>query len=165
MNQNHKLMGSSVGGWWEPIREAVWRFAGANVDVGVGLGNVDVGQPGAALAQTDANELALSMPEKIVITYISRQGVSRRKLLEDDHVALVAALQDLVARKGSLWELHVLHAERMTKDEQIQAAAKTTVCIISHLFLTGFPDTHTHTESDVGSHRSCSVCTGTVSHI
>lgn len=132
MNQNHKLMGSSVGGWWEPIREAVWRFAGANVDVGVGLDNVDVGQRGAALAQTDANELALSMPEKIVITYISRQGVSRRKLLEDDHVALVAALQDLVARKGSLWELHVLHAERMTKDEQIQAAAKTTIMLGVH---------------------------------
>ena len=81
----------------------------------------------ARLDGKDANELALPMPEKIVITYISRQGVSRRKLLQDDHMALVTALQELVVRKGKSWELHVLHAERMTKDEQIQAVAETTV--------------------------------------
>lgn len=129
MNQNHKLMGSKVGGWWEPVRTAVWRFAGVNLNTGV---DVDVDVAAVAVAQPDVkdvnvNELALPMPEKIVITYISRQGVARRKLLQDDHTALVTALEDLVARKGKSWELHVLHAERMTKDEQIQAAARTTV--------------------------------------
>jgi len=128
-------MGSKVGGWWEPIRAAVWRVAGANmvVDIDAGLERPDV--------KADVNELSLPMPEKIIITYISRQGVSRRKLLQDDHDALVIALQDLVARKGPSWELHVLHAERMTKDEQIQAAAKTTVCCkclhIVYMYLTG----------------------------
>ena len=117
MEQNHKLMGSKVGGWWEPVRSAVWNFAG----VKTGVGSV------AQLDGKDVNELALPMPEKLVITYISRQGAPRRKLLQDDHTALVTALQELVARKGKSWELHVLHAERMSKDEQIQAVAKTTV--------------------------------------
>jgi len=122
MNQNHKLMGNKVGGWWEPVRSAVWRFAGVNAAVDT------VAQP----ERKGVNELALPMPEKIVITYISRQGVFRRKLLQDDHTALVAALQELVDRKGNSWELHVLHAERMTKDEQIQAAARTTIMLGVH---------------------------------
>jgi hypothetical protein len=126
MSQNHKLMGSEVGGWWEPVRAAVWRFAGANTAVDT----VDAAQLALERSESkkDDNELAVPMPEKIIITYISRQGVSRRKLLQDDHTSLVAALQDLVSRKGKSWELHVLQAERMTKDEQIRAIAKTTVC-------------------------------------
>lgn len=125
MKQNHKLMGSNVGGWWEPIRVAVWRFAGVSTE--------PIGAAQPVLGQVDddgkdSTDPILPMPEKVVITYISRQAVSRRKLLQDDHTALVAALEDLVTRKGTSWELHVLYAERMTKDEQIRAAAKTTVC-------------------------------------
>jgi hypothetical protein len=126
MSQNHKLMGSKVGGWWEPVRAAVWRFAGAEATVDtVASAEMALERPDS---KKDVNELAASVPEKIIITYISRQGVPRRKLLQDDHTALIAALQDLVSRKGKSWELHVLQAERMTKDEQIRAVAKTTVC-------------------------------------
>ena len=54
----------------------------------------------------------MSMPEKVVITYISRQSVYRRKLLVDDHAGLVIALAELVDRKGSSWELNVLRLRR-----------------------------------------------------
>lgn len=124
MKQNNKLMGDRVGGWWEPIRAAVWRFAGASSTT----------DPSALATQqvstSDAEQtgLALPMPQKVIITYISRQSVHRRKLVPEDHDGLVAALKELVARKGDSWELEILQAEKMTKDEQVQAAARTTVC-------------------------------------
>lgn len=115
-------MGYQVGGWWEPIRAAVWRFAGAKATDDNGVQHV----LGSAEIKDDPNG-DLHMPDKIVITYVSRQGAPRRKLLEDDHKGLVMALQELVATKGSSWELRVIRAERMTKDEQILAVAKSTV--------------------------------------
>ena len=43
----------------------------------------------------------LPMPEKIVITYISRQSAHKRKLLEEDHEALVRELIALFERKNT----------------------------------------------------------------
>ncbi|KAF8063985.1 hypothetical protein FPV67DRAFT_1563106 [Lyophyllum atratum] len=124
MKRNNQLMGHRVGGWWQPMRKAVWHFAGVVSD-----GKDDVRGLAPEMAGVG---LALPMPKKVVITYISRQGVLRRKLKEDDHEGLVAALQSLVAGKGGSWELVVLHAEKMTKDEQVQAAARTTILLGVH---------------------------------
>lgn len=121
MKQANQLMGFRVGGWWEPIRAAVWRFAGAPLAID-GVSSTEQNQQ-----LNSENSLALPMPEKIIITYISRQGVHRRKLTAQDHDRLVASLQELVARKGDSWRLDILYAEKMTKDEQVQAAARTTV--------------------------------------
>ena len=111
-------MGQHVGGWWDPIRHSVWRFAGVTDVINAPSLNGISGAP---------KELALQMPDKVVITYLSRQKGGRRKLLEEDHNGLVKALEKLVERKGSSWEFHVLSAEKMSKDDQIKAIARTTV--------------------------------------
>ena len=113
---NNQFAGERVGGWWDPIRHAIWRFAGVP-DV-VNAPSLDFGP---------RRELVLPMPDTIVITYISRQGALRRKLVEDDHNGLVMALQKLVEVKGLSWEFNVAIAEEMSKDEQIKAIARTTV--------------------------------------
>ena len=118
MRKNDQLLGEHVGGWWDPIRHAVWRFSGVT-DL-VSARSLD-SLSGAR------NKLALPMPDKVVITYISRQNGGRRKLVEEDHNDLVKALEKLVERKGSSWEFNVLAAEKMAKDDQIKAIARTTV--------------------------------------
>jgi hypothetical protein len=102
--------------WWAPVRNAVASFSGID---------------DAAL--TPYGE---AMPEKIVITYISRQG-GRRRLIDQDHDKLVEALTDLVQRrndmKGLQWELDVVRAQDMTKDAQVRMAYNTTVRFTSWL--------------------------------
>jgi hypothetical protein len=110
--------------WWEAVRTNVTRFAGSE----------DVDSP-PALSDNGWSDT----PDRIVITYISRQGGNRRALLVKDHKLLVLALTKLVARKnaertsedgevkGKEWELNVVQAETLTKDEQVRIAARTTV--------------------------------------
>lgn len=124
------------GSWWRPIKHAVWRFAGVKMD----------GKEGSFWDRAlDDNSLTSPPPdfeetERIVITYISRQD-TRRHLIPEDHEALVENLEALVRRKnveimsmvhtgggtGKRWELNVVRAEKMTKDDQIRLAARTTV--------------------------------------
>jgi hypothetical protein len=92
--------------WWEPVRRRVLRFAGVPQSV------LNIG--------TDP----LPTGRKVVITYISRQA-SRRRLVESDHKALVEALLAVCDQKG--WKLNVVFAEQLTRDEQLQLAARTTV--------------------------------------
>lgn len=122
MKEQDKLMGIQVGGWWEPVRAALWRFAGVRDVADPSLGDAQ-----GLLGADKDTEIGLPLPKKVVISYISRQGSRSRKLIQEDHIGLVDALADLVARKGPSWELNVLEAEKMTKDEQVQAAARTTV--------------------------------------
>jgi hypothetical protein len=152
MRKLGKLRGRHIGGWWEPVRNAVWEFAGMSVPERT-LGEIQVptneivipgfGEGGDEILNgvgTEAQKF-LPMPETIVITYISRQSTSRRKLIPEDHDVLVKELEALVKRKNEerdldetkkrKWELHVLQAEKMTKDEQVRAAAKTTVSFCS----------------------------------
>ena len=68
-------------------------------------------------------------PTVPTITYISRQGHGR-SLLDEDHDALVAALESLVKRKG--WILETPKMQFMTKDEQFALAARTTVMLGVH---------------------------------
>ncbi|KAG5645626.1 hypothetical protein DXG03_005617 [Asterophora parasitica] len=124
MRSANQLMGYRVGGWWEPLRKAVWDFAG-----------VPSRHTPASVAEGDAGELAslvLPMPDRVVITYISRQGSPRRKLKGGDHKGLVKALEALVKAKGDGWELAVIQAERLTKDEQVRAAERSTILLGVH---------------------------------
>ena len=138
MRRTDRLFDIRAGGWWEPVRSAVLRFSGFGVvSNGIPLGGAVQGPLGAVDADKggEGTEDALSMPDKVVITYISRQSVYRRKLLVDDHASLVIALAELVDRKGSSWELNVLEAEKMTKDDQVHVIGRTTVCCNLPIYL------------------------------
>jgi hypothetical protein len=117
--------GRLARGWWEPVRKAVLRFAG---------GEEQGTQPVTTQGNNPETISPLPLPDRVVITYISRQGV-RRRLIHDDHVSLVLALRQLVLRKnrvrgtGPEWEFNVVQAENLTKDEQVRIAARTTVSL------------------------------------
>ncbi|PPQ64507.1 hypothetical protein CVT26_002046 [Gymnopilus dilepis] len=189
MRLQGKLRGLHVGGWWAPLREAMWRFAGADEGIhpliaqdsslqdAVGervmhfmSENPDViGIKDNAVPKSDAVDVddepqnLLPLPNKIVISYISRQSSHHRKLIKEDHEGMVQALHELVARKNAErdkylaamhdeeaydrkkralshetesvpleWEFHELEAEKLTKDEQIKAAARTTIMLGVH---------------------------------
>ncbi|KAJ7615753.1 hypothetical protein DFH06DRAFT_1286133 [Mycena polygramma] len=167
MRKRRQVVGGRVGGWWEPLRGAVGRFAGAEVlelDIDTEYG----GEGGEVKADADADGEAkaggdrhLPLPARIVITYISRQSAGNRKLTPESHAGLVSALEALVARKnaeahvnidgansngaakekegkgrkdgkGREWELVVVEAEKLSKDEQIRIAARTTILLGVH---------------------------------
>lgn len=112
--------------WWEPIRRSVLRFGGVSEQIL----NIPV------LAEAEAMSRVVAKPvdmlakgqkrQKVVVTYISRQG-ARRHLIEDDHKALVAALDEMCALRG--WELNVVQAEKLSKDDQVHLMARTTVSV------------------------------------
>jgi hypothetical protein len=117
--------------WWEPIRRQVLRFAGTPEDVinrnlwGHGAVNP------ATLDQDSELRSSLGEPEldppadwRPLVTYISRQS-SRRRLTPESHADLVKALEKHSKAKG--WELQIVEAEHMTKEEQLNLAARTTV--------------------------------------
>ncbi|PCH43589.1 hypothetical protein WOLCODRAFT_138454 [Wolfiporia cocos MD-104 SS10] len=112
--------------WWEPVRRSVLRFAGVDeptLEIGV-----------RAEARASDMELAgvaggLHRPQPIVVTYISRQG-ARRHLIDEHHEALVSALTEMCA--AHRWELNIVQAERLTKEEQLALAARTTVLLGVH---------------------------------
>jgi len=132
MKAKNQLMGVNIAGWWEPVRAAVLQFAGAPV------ASAPSGHAILDFLQEDEDvDLGLDMeqlpmPRKVLITYISRQAARHRKLVEDDHVRLVRALEELVEKKGEKWELEVIVAENLTKDEQLRIAARTTFLIGVH---------------------------------
>lgn len=106
--------------WWEPVRRAVLRFADIDEHT------LDIGVRAAEQAEKAKSGVAVvpGAEEKIVITYIDRQGV-RRHLIDEDHERLVDELTKLCTSKG--WELNVVKAERLTKEEQLSLVARTTV--------------------------------------
>ncbi|KAF7298984.1 hypothetical protein MIND_00846600 [Mycena indigotica] len=126
MHNKNQLAGIRVGGWWEPLRAAALRFAGAEVDA---FENTEQVSLDSDIREGDPK---LAMPSKIVITYISRQGVKRRKLTPKAHEGLVHSLEELVKRKGPSWELNIVEAEKLTRDQQLQLAARTTILLGVH---------------------------------
>lgn len=126
--------------WWEPVRRGVLRFAGVDdrtLDLGVkadtllSAHNKLRPQLGAA----DSTKTTAGLSDKdVVITYISRQS-ARRHLLDDDHAALVKALEDMAKKHG--WELVVVEAEKLSKEEQLKIAARTTVRTHHYITFTG----------------------------
>lgn len=93
--------------WWMPIRNNVVEFAGLGPAIGGGTTSIPV------------------------ITYISRQQWGRRMLIPEHHDKLVKELYKLRDLYG--YEVNVVNAEAMSRVEQIQLAARTTVC--SSIFL------------------------------
>lgn len=120
--------------WWEPVRRAVLDFAGVSKEV------QDIGVRVDAEAQikvkpggVDRTPFKTAGPKQdVVITYISRQGV-RRHLVEEDHENLVFALEELCAIKG--WELNIVQAERLSKEDQLALVARTTVRSLIYIYI------------------------------
>ncbi|KAJ7175931.1 hypothetical protein C8R46DRAFT_75001 [Mycena filopes] len=126
MRKKNQLVGIRVGGWWEPVRNAMLSFAGAD------LGPPENTEQVVLSSDLLEGDPKLPMPSKIVITYISRQSAGNRKLTQESHDGLVSALQELVRRKGNGWELNVMEAEKMTKDEQLRVIARTIILLGVH---------------------------------
>ncbi|TBU56877.1 hypothetical protein BD310DRAFT_930441 [Dichomitus squalens] len=136
--------------WWEPVRRGVLRFAGIDertLDLGVKADAVVAGRnklkPLAGIdrqqqqqqqqqQQGSSTKVASGLSDKdIVITYISRQSSrASRHLLEEDHAALVATLEEMVKKHG--WELNVVEAEKLSKEQQLAIAARTTIMLGVH---------------------------------
>jgi hypothetical protein len=111
-------LGQLAKWWWEPVRRAVLRFADIDdrtIEIGVHAKKPPRSTDVTTIPGTDV---------PIIVTYISRQGV-RRHLINEDHERLVQELTELCRSKG--WELNVVQAERLTKEEQLELVAKTTV--------------------------------------
>ncbi len=64
-----------------------------------------------------------------VVTYVSRQRGSRRRLLDADHENLVAALRELCDK--DICDLRVVELETMSLRQQVDTMARTTVCRFS----------------------------------
>jgi hypothetical protein len=113
--------------WWEPVRRAVLTFAGVPesvLDLAIRFPKLP---PPVSTSSPTANQPPRDQP--IIITYINRQG-GRRRLTNQDHEGLVAALTDLANRRG--WQFNNVQAEKLSKEEQLQIVAKTTVLIGVH---------------------------------
>ncbi|KAF9653910.1 hypothetical protein BDM02DRAFT_3107056 [Thelephora ganbajun] len=123
--------------WWEPVRREVLRFAGVEertMDLGIEIERAWEEEKEKAVKALGGNQDALSVQipiakEKTVVTYISRQA-ARRHLIREDHQLLVASLQEMTARKG--YELIIIEAEKLSKDEQLGIMSRTTVLVGVH---------------------------------
>ncbi|KAM6494609.1 Protein of unknown function (DUF563) domain containing protein [Amanita muscaria] len=145
MLTKNQLIGAHAARWWDPLRETVWRFAGVNTPDAVnwmkqsfdreGLATKSDKEVTPSLVREGAFQELLPVPQKIVITYISRQLGPRRKLLDDAHDDLLLAISELVTRrkvKGEEWEFRHVNAQRLSKDEQIRMAADSTIMLGVH---------------------------------
>ena len=118
--------------WWEPVRREFLRFAGVekkfmNLGIEIEKGWEKEREKTAKALGAHQDTLPDQVPipkEKTVITYISRQA-ARRHLIREDHQLLVASLQEMTARKG--YELIIIEAEKLSKDEQLAIMSRTTV--------------------------------------
>jgi hypothetical protein len=99
--------------WWSTIRSNVIQFSGLDGSVGMGT---------------------MSAP---VITYISRQDWGRRMLIPEHHEKLVRELHNLRDKYG--YEVNVVSMDRLSRTEQLQLAARTTV-MLSHKSYPTFVD-------------------------
>ncbi|CCM05689.1 uncharacterized protein FIBRA_07920 [Fibroporia radiculosa] len=121
--EHGRKLGTLAADWWEPIRRSVLRFSGVDEKtLAIGY-HVDAQRGDLVVAAATATH------DPIVVTYISRQG-SRRHLIDDDHATLVEALTSMCDAHG--WELNVVQAERLSKEEQLALAARTTIMIGVH---------------------------------
>lgn len=69
-------------------------------------------------------------PSNPVITYVSRQDWGRRMLRKADHEKLVEELQNLHTKYG--WEVNIVAMDKLSRDEQIRLAARTTILMGVH---------------------------------
>ncbi|TXT11229.1 hypothetical protein VHUM_01980 [Vanrija humicola] len=78
----------------------------------------------------DKNKLVARTPGTPVITYVSRQDWGRRMLKKKDHEGLVAALKGLEKKYG--WEVNIVAMDKLSRDDQIHLAARTTIMMGVH---------------------------------
>ncbi|KAL6310307.1 hypothetical protein BKA93DRAFT_6846 [Sparassis latifolia] len=135
--EHMRQVGNLTKWWWEPVRRAILRFAGIDawvVDTGVRVEETALAHVQAKQHDHDAGGDLTSPNSKqvgqdVVVTYISRQG-TRRHLIESHHEALVKALKETCASHG--WELSVVQAERLSKEDQLEAVARSTILLGVH---------------------------------
>ncbi|WWC65051.1 uncharacterized protein I303_107665 [Kwoniella dejecticola CBS 10117] len=125
-------VGSTSRWWWEPIRRQVLRYSGLSEEIisrnleGHGATDpIKLIGPGVDIIEPLAPP-GIYTP---VITYISRQS-SRRRLTKESHEDLVKALEERSKKLG--WELIIVEAEKMTKEEQFALAGRTTIMLGVH---------------------------------
>ena len=87
--------------WWLPITTSAMEFAGLD----------------------EASIVATSAPP--VITYVSRQTARGRMLITEHHDRLIEELYGL--RDKYAYEVNVVSMEKLSREEQIRLAARTTV--------------------------------------
>ncbi|KAL4064269.1 hypothetical protein V8B97DRAFT_1875995 [Scleroderma yunnanense] len=92
--------------WWSPIARNAMQFAGL------------------------IDEPSISATSPPVITYISRQVRGGRMLVPEHHDHLVEELYALRDRYG--YEVNVVTMERLSREEQIKLAARTTIMMGVH---------------------------------
>lgn len=115
--------------WWEPTRRQMLRFSGVPEEIldrnleGHGAVDPVKWEKGGEL-EGDYTPLAPAGNYRPVVTYISRQN-SRRRLTPESHTELVAALEERAKKLN--FELVIVEAERLTKEEQLAIAGRTTV--------------------------------------
>lgn len=121
-------VGTASKWWWEPIRRQILRYSGVDEDTInrnlEGHGAIDPADFKLGPGVADLEPLAPPGTYTPVVTYISRQS-SRRRLTADSHKDLVAALTERSKKIG--FELVIVEAEKMTKEEQLALSARTTV--------------------------------------
>ena len=136
--------------WWTPIRKNLLEFVGRGRDdidldqeilgVGVEVGDgsdrneIDIEALEAEEGAMDEEKEELmeeisrkkqAKSGKPVITYVSRQEWGRRMLQKQGHESLVRELQELEKKYG--WEVNIVSMDKLSRDEQIRLAARTTV--------------------------------------
>ncbi|KAF5368301.1 hypothetical protein D9757_010526 [Collybiopsis confluens] len=152
MRNHGRLRGERVGGWWEPVRDAVLRFAGVGdmteeyrewESMLGGTEDAKVSSSSSS-ASSSSQKLSLPLPKRPLVTYISRQGGSRRKLTAESHQSLVNAMTELQmkmeaeaeedeeAGEGHGFDFIVMEAEKLSKDEQLRVIGKTAILIGPH---------------------------------
>ncbi|KAK8850528.1 hypothetical protein IAR55_004446 [Kwoniella newhampshirensis] len=125
-------VGTTSKWWWEPIRRQVLRYSGVaeeiisrNLEGHGAIDPVTTVGPGV----DSVEPLAPQGTYAPVITYISRQS-SRRRLTKESHEDLVKVLEERSKKLG--WELIIVEAEKMTKEEQFALAGRTTIMLGVH---------------------------------
>lgn len=104
------LPGPGVLDWWMPIRNNIVQFAGVDLE-----------------KEQEEQGLTVTVP---VITYVSRQDWTRRKLLQDHHENLVRELYKLRDEHG--YEVNVVSMDKLSRQEQIRLASRTTILMGVH---------------------------------
>ncbi|KAI0812317.1 hypothetical protein BC629DRAFT_1579793 [Irpex lacteus] len=116
--------------WWEPVRRGILTFAGVDQkiqEIGTRVEQADKEKVNPYAVAVD--EESKFPREKIVITYVDRQGV-RRHLIDEDHEYLVRELRAFCDANG--YELNIMRGELLTKEEQLAIVSRTTIMLGVH---------------------------------
>ncbi|WVQ82768.1 hypothetical protein IAT38_004900 [Cryptococcus sp. DSM 104549] len=137
--------------WWTPVRRNLLEFVGGgsngeldigDIGLGVGIEEPEVeediealeAEEGAVREEKEAAEKHRKEKQaqtgKPVITYVSRQEWGRRMLKKESHESLVKELHELEKKYG--WEVNIVSMDKLSRDEQIRLAARTTIMMGVH---------------------------------